>query len=70
MTKDQKRIAYVAEFMDGIGDLDFHELASRSHDKRCGCRRGPARDDYYRAVAQAIDQARIQDRDGEKHGQK
>lgn len=56
MTKDQKRIASIAKLMDGIGAGDFHELATERHAKRCGCFRGPAAEDYYRAVAHSIDE--------------
>jgi hypothetical protein len=58
MTADQKRIAYVAQFMDGLGELDFHEVANEIHEKRCGCKSGPTERDYYRAVAKAIDEFR------------
>jgi hypothetical protein len=55
MTKDQKRIAGIMRLLDGIGEDDFHEEATKLHEKRCGCFRGPAQIDYYRAIAPIMD---------------
>jgi hypothetical protein len=53
---DQRRIAYVAKFMDGIGDIDFHETAVRMAEVFGHAE--PTEVDYYRAVCIGIDTLR------------
>lgn len=53
LTIDQKRLAYVVQFIDGLGDIDFHECAASMaeifHHSE------PTEMDYYRAVCVGID---------------
>lgn len=62
MDENQKRIAYVAQFMDGLGDIDFHERALEN--ANFSGREEPNELDYYAAVRDAIDifRARAADR--------
>lgn len=51
LTEDQKRLALLATIIDGIGDIDFHEKASRY----AGDDREPKDYEYYLAVCDGLD---------------
>lgn len=53
---DQRRLAYLARLMDGIGEIDFHETAANLAE--IFQREEVSELDYYRAVCVAIDTAR------------
>lgn len=62
LTDDQLRLAFIATLMDGIGNIDLHELAGEYAYASSGPQYdNPSDYDYYRAVCDAIDAARSSD---------